>query len=55
MDEVTQECHIAVNGREAVDAFRLARASERSYDLICMDIMMPEMDGQAVLKANSAA
>ena len=44
------ECHIAVNGHEAVDAFRLARASKRSYDLICMDIMMPEMDGQAALK-----
>ncbi|MFZ3210108.1 MAG: response regulator [Terriglobales bacterium] len=44
------ECHIAVNGREAVDAFRVAHDSGRSYDLICMDIMMPEMDGQAALK-----
>lgn len=43
------ECHIAVNGREAVEAFRLARNSGRRYDLICMDIMMPEMDGQAAL------
>jgi len=44
------ECHIAVNGREAVDAFRVAYDSGRSYDLICMDIMMPEMDGQTALK-----
>jgi two-component system chemotaxis response regulator CheY len=44
------ECHITVNGREAVDAFRLARREGRSYDLICLDIMMPEMDGQTVLK-----
>jgi len=44
------DCHIAVNGREAVDAFRVAHDSGRSYDLICMDIMMPEMDGQAALK-----
>jgi two-component system chemotaxis response regulator CheY len=43
------ECHVAVNGREAVEAFRLAQADGRGYDLICMDITMPEMDGhQAV-------
>lgn len=45
------ECHIAVNGSEAVEAFRGARASGRGYDLVCMDIMMPEMDGQAALEA----
>jgi two-component system, chemotaxis family, chemotaxis protein CheY len=44
------ECHIAVNGREAVDAFRLAQRNGPLYDLICLDIMMPEMDGQNVLK-----
>ena len=44
------ECHIAVNGKEAVDAFRASQASGQGYDLICMDIMMPEMDGQAAVK-----
>lgn len=44
------ECHIAVNGREAVEAFRAARESGQWYDLICMDIMMPEMDGQTAVK-----
>jgi two-component system chemotaxis response regulator CheY len=39
------ECHVAVNGREAVDAFRIAMEGGQGYDLICMDIMMPEMDG----------
>jgi len=39
------ECHIAVNGREAVDAFRASLKLGQPYDLICMDIMMPEMDG----------
>jgi two-component system chemotaxis response regulator CheY len=39
------DCHIAVNGREAVDAFRAASERAESYDLVCMDIMMPEMDG----------
>jgi two-component system chemotaxis response regulator CheY len=44
------ECHIAVNGVEAVAAFRAAQKSGQSYDLICMDIMMPEMDGQTAVK-----
>ena|ERR1022692_1640703 len=44
------ECHIAVNGREAVEAFRAALESGERYDLICMDIMMPEMDGQAAIR-----
>ncbi len=44
------ECHIAVNGREAIDAFISARNDGIPYDLICLDIMMPEMDGQAALK-----
>jgi two-component system chemotaxis response regulator CheY len=39
------ECHIAVNGSEAVEAFETAAASGLPYDLICMDIMMPGMDG----------
>ena len=39
------ECHVAVNGREAVDAFRSALKNGQRYDLICMDIMMPELDG----------
>jgi two-component system chemotaxis response regulator CheY len=42
--------HVAVNGREAVEAVRLALEANEPYDLICLDIMMPEMDGQAALK-----
>ena len=44
-------CDIAVNGSEAVEAFRLAIEENEPYDLICMDIMMPEMDGRQALKA----
>ncbi|MFY9978728.1 MAG: response regulator [Candidatus Sulfotelmatobacter sp.] len=44
------ECHIAVNGTEAVAAFRAALENQQPYDLICMDIMMPEMDGQAAIQ-----
>jgi two-component system chemotaxis response regulator CheY len=44
------ECHIAVNGREAVEAFRSSLGRGQSYDLICMDIMMPEMDGREAVR-----
>jgi len=37
--------HVAVNGKEAVEATRLALEAGEPYDLICLDIMMPEMDG----------
>jgi two-component system, chemotaxis family, chemotaxis protein CheY len=42
--------HIAVNGKEAVEAARVALESGEPYDLICMDIMMPEMDGHEALR-----
>lgn len=45
------ECDVAVNGNEAVTAFRLSLEGDSEYDLICMDIMMPDMDGQQALKA----
>jgi two-component system chemotaxis response regulator CheY len=44
------DCHIAVNGWEAVEAFRSALEDGQPYDLICMDIMMPEMDGREAVK-----
>ena len=44
------ECHIAVNGTEAVEAFRAASDSGLGYDLVCMDILLPEMDGEAAVK-----
>ncbi|MCP5047269.1 MAG: response regulator [bacterium] len=44
------ECDIAVNGQEAIEAFKHSLDEEFSYDLICLDIMMPVMDGQETLK-----
>jgi len=41
---------IAVNGREGVEAVRTALEDGAPFDLICLDIMMPEMDGQEALR-----
>ncbi|WP_147822098.1 response regulator [Salidesulfovibrio onnuriiensis] len=41
---------IVVNGKEAVDAFRLAHKENNPYALILMDIMMPEVDGIEALE-----
>lgn len=41
---------ITVNGLEAIKAFEMALDEKAPYDLICLDILMPEMDGQDVLK-----
>ena len=42
--------HLAEDGRQAVEAVRFALVTGQPYDLICLDIMMPKMDGQAALK-----
>ncbi len=44
------ETDVVVDGREAMDAFKLAMEEDEPYDLICLDIMLPKMDGQQVLK-----
>lgn len=43
------DCDIAVDGEEAVRAFRMGLTEKQPYDLILMDIMMPQMDGQEAL------
>lgn len=42
---------VAVNGQEAWEAYQIAVRDNMPYDLICLDIMMPEMDGHQVLQA----
>jgi two-component system, chemotaxis family, chemotaxis protein CheY len=44
------ECDIAVNGTEAVEAYKMSIDSNKPYDLICLDIKLPEKDGQKVLE-----
>lgn len=43
------ECDVTVDGMEAVDAFMMALEDEEPYDLVCLDIMMPVMDGYQAL------
>jgi len=43
-------CDTADNGIDAIALFEKALAEETPYDLICLDILMPEMDGHQVLK-----
>jgi two-component system chemotaxis response regulator CheY len=45
------ECDVVVNGLEAIEAYHSANSEDSPYDLICLDIMIPEMDGQEVLRA----
>ncbi len=38
-------CHVAKDGLEAIHAFIQGHETDQTYDLICMDIKMPVMDG----------
>lgn len=45
------ECDVVVDGMEALDAFLYSLKENVPYSLICLDIMMPKVDGIKVLKA----
>jgi two-component system chemotaxis response regulator CheY len=44
------DCDMAKDGEEAIQAFYLGWEEQDPYGLICMDVMMPEMDGQEALQ-----
>lgn len=44
------QCDITVDGMEALDAYLIALDENQPYDLICLDIMMPKVDGIKALK-----
>ncbi|HAJ26480.1 MAG TPA: response regulator [Syntrophus sp. (in: bacteria)] len=48
--EAHGKCDVVINGKEAVEAFIFGIVEGKPYDLILLDIMMPEMDGQEVVK-----
>ena len=45
------ECDVAVDGIEALDAYLNSINEGAIYDLICLDIMMPRLDGMKALKS----
>ena len=45
------ECDIVVDGLEALDAYMISLKDDRPYELICLDIMIPKVDGVKVLKS----
>lgn len=45
------ECDVTVDGAEALEAYQMAYEADEAYDLVCLDIMMPGMDGYQTLKA----
>jgi two-component system chemotaxis response regulator CheY len=45
------ECDVVVDGMEVLDAYLISIKENEQYDLICLDIMMPKVDGVKVLKA----
>jgi len=44
------KCYLAENGIEGYEVFEKEFIKGEPFDLICLDIMMPKMDGQEVLK-----
>lgn len=44
------DCDLAANGYEALEAYVRASSTGAPYDLICLDIIMPEIDGLQVLR-----
>jgi len=44
------ECSIAMSGISAIQLFEEALKTEETYDLVCLDIMMPEKDGYETLR-----
>lgn len=44
------DCDVTVDGMEAIEVFMMALDEQKYYDLVCLDIMMPEVDGIKALK-----
>jgi len=44
------KCETAVNGAMGIQLFNNSHTRGKPYDLICMDIRMPNMNGQEALK-----
>jgi len=45
------ECDVVIDGIQAIDSYMKSIDEGHIYDLICIDIMMPRLDGIKALKA----
>jgi len=43
-------CETAATGREAIDAFQSAWKAGSPFQLVCLDIMLPDFDGLQILE-----
>ncbi len=53
MEEILSDhgsCSVAVDGLEAVEMFTQALRENERFNLVCLDIMIPKLDGQEVLR-----
>ncbi|MFZ5810435.1 MAG: response regulator [Thermodesulfobacteriota bacterium] len=44
-------CDVAADGEEGLRVFDAALAGGQPYDLVCLDILLPGMDGQELLRS----
>lgn len=44
------KCDMAADGKQALEAFEMAWLDKKPYDVICLDVEMPEMDGHETLR-----
>lgn len=44
------QCDLAMNGLETIDSVMNAIDEKKPYELICLDVMMPKLDGIRTLK-----
>jgi len=48
--ESLAECHVACNGQEAVDLIKATQGKGKNFNLVIMDVIMPEKDGLTAVK-----
>jgi len=45
------DCDITIDGMETLEAYLISMQEDMPYDLICLDIMIPKINGVKVLKS----
>ena len=47
--EQVGDCSMAASGEEGVEIFNKAHGESKPFDLVCLDVMMPGLDGHETL------